>query len=65
MAKHGPHMVHEIGSSQIMIIVPRDVPCQSSHCWVYPVVPFFRNGKNIALLWPKHGPHLVLKIGSS
>ena len=50
---------------QILIIVPRDVPCKISHCLVYPVAPFPRNGQNMALLWPKNGPHLVLQIGSS
>ena len=63
--KHGPHMVLQIGSSQILIIVPRYIPCQISHCWVYPVAPFPKNGQNMALLWPKHGPHMVLQIGSS
>ena len=41
--KYGPHMVLQIGSSWILIIVPRDVPCQSSHCWVYPVALFPSN----------------------
>ena len=54
--KYGPHMVLQIGSSQILIIVPRDVPCKGSHCWVYPVAPFLRNGQNIAL----HGQNMVL-----
>ena len=44
--------------------VPWDVPCQISHSWVYPVAPFPRNGKNMALLWPKQSPHVVLLIGS-
>ena len=78
MAKHGPHLVLKISSSWILIHMPRDDPCQISHCWVYPVFPFFRNGQNIALyvqnivltgnitlLWPKHGPHKVPKIGPS
>merc|ERR1711954_235172 len=47
--KHGPHMVLKIGPSLILINVPRDVPCQISHCWVYPVAPFPRNGQNMAL----------------
>ena len=54
--KHGLHLVLKIGSTWILINMPRDVPCQISHCWVYPVVPFLRNGQNMALLWPKHGP---------
>ena len=28
--KHGPHMVLQIGSFLILIIVPRDEPCQIS-----------------------------------
>ena len=40
IAKHGPHMVHQIGSSRIIIIVPRDDPCQISQFWVHPIVPF-------------------------
>ena len=58
-------MVLQICSSWILINVIRDVPCQISHFWVYPVSPFPRNGQNMALLWPKHGPHMVLLIGSS
>ena len=65
MAKHGPHMVHQIGSSRIMIIVPRDVPCQISHYWFHHVAPIPRNGQNVAILWLKHGPHMVHQIGSS
>ena len=49
LLKHGPHMVLKINSSQVIINVPRDVPCQISHCQVYPVAPFPGNGKNIAL----------------
>ena len=45
--------------------MPTDVPRQISHFWVYPVVPFFKNGQNIALLWPKHGPYIVPQIGFS
>ena len=75
--KHGPHMVLQIGSSWILIIVSRDVTRQISHCWVFPVAPLPKNGQNMALLWqnmvhtwsspswPKHGLHLVLKIGST
>ena len=63
--KHGSHMVLKIGSSSILINMPMEVPYQISHCWVYPVVPFPRNGQNMALSWPKHGPHMVLLIGSS
>ena len=65
LSKHGHHMDLQIGSSRILVIVPRDDPCQISHCLVYPVVPFFRNVQKIALLWPKHGPHMVLQIDSS
>ena len=57
-------MVLKIGSSWILINVPRDVPCQILHCWVYPVAPFLKWPK-YGLLWSKHGPHMVLKIGSS
>ena len=48
----------------ILINVPRDVPCQISHCCFYPVA-VLRNGQNMALLWTKHGPHMVPKSGSS
>ena len=44
-AKHGPHMVLQIGSSWILINVPRDVPCQITHCWVYHVAPIPRYGQ--------------------
>ena len=44
--------------------VPRDVPCQISHFWMYLVAPSPRNDQKRALLWPKHGPHNVLQIGS-
>ena len=54
--KHSPQMVFKIGSSGILINVPRDVPCQISHCWVYPVAPFPRNGQNMAL----YGQNMVL-----
>ena len=40
--------------------MPRDVRCQISHCLVYPVASFPRNGQNMVLLWPKHGPHMSL-----
>ena len=63
--KDGPHMVLKIGSSWILIIVPRDDLCQISHCRVHLVAPFPRNGNNVALLWPKHAPHMILQIGSS
>ena len=63
--KHGPHMVLQVGSSWILVIVPRDVKCHSSHCWVYPVAPFPRISQNKVLLCSKHCPHLVLKIGPS
>ena len=58
-------MVLNIGSSWIFINVPRDDPCQISHCWVYTVAPFPRNGQNIALSWPKHDPHIVPLMGLS
>ena len=54
MAKHDPfmaktsHMVLQIGSSWILIIVPRDVPSQILHCWVYSVDPF----PKMAKIWP-------------
>ena len=54
--KHGPHMVLQIGSSLILIIVPRDVQFQISHYWVYPEAPFHRNGQNMAL----SGQNMVL-----
>merc|ERR1711954_190033 len=47
--KHGPHMVLQIGSSRIIIIVPRNAPCQISQFWVYPIFPFSKK-------WPKYGP---------
>ena len=47
--KHGAHMVLQVGSSWILVIVPGDVPCQSSHCWVDPVAPFPKTGQNMAL----------------
>merc|ERR1712082_154106 len=53
--KHGPHMVLQIGSSQILINVPRDVPCQISHCWVHPVAPFPKKAKT----WPFYGKKMV------
>ena len=58
--KLGPKMLLQTGSSWILINVPRDVPCQISHCWVYPVAPFSRNGQNMDLC----GQNMVLKIGS-
>ena len=42
--------------------MPQDSPCQISRFWVYPIVPFPRNGQNMPLLWPKQGPHMVLQI---
>ena len=50
--KHGHHMVLKIGSSWIFINLPRDVPCQISHCCMYPLAPLPRNGQ----IWPKHVP---------
>ena len=58
MAKNAPHIVLLIGSCWIFINVPRDVTCQISHCWVYPVAPFPRNGQNMTLMaktWSIHG----------
>ena len=46
-----------------LMIVPWDVPCQISHCWVHPFVNYPWNGQNMAPLWSKHGPQIVLKIG--
>merc|ERR1711954_553066 len=54
--KHGPHMVLKIDSSRILMIVPRDVPCQISHCWAYQVAPFPRNGQIMVL----YGQNMVL-----
>ena len=51
MAKHGPHMVLKFAYSGIVINVPRDVPCQISHCWVHPVAPFPKIGQNMVLIW--------------
>ena len=62
--KHGLHLVLKIGSTWILINMPRDVPYQISHSRVYPVVPFLKNGQNMALLIPKHGCHMVVQIGS-
>ena len=56
LPKHGPYMVLQISSSLILIIVPRDVPCQISHCWVHPVAPFPKNGLNMDL----YGKNMVL-----
>ena len=70
---YGQNMVLQIGSSWILIIVPRDVTCPISHCWVFPVAPLPKNGQKWPFygqnmvhtwsgpLWPKHGP----QIGSS
>ena len=63
--KPGSHMALQINSSLILFNVPRDIPSQILHCWVYPVAPFTRNSQNMALLGQKHGPHMVLQIGSS
>ena len=49
--KHGRYIVLQFRSSWILIIVPRDVPCQFSLCCLDPVAPFPRNGQNMALLW--------------
>ena len=63
--KHGPHMVLQIGSSSILINVPRDISWQISHCWVYPVATYPTKGKNMTLLWPKHSLRMVLQVGCS
>ena len=60
-SSHGPSNLF----SGILINMPRDVPYPISYCWVYPVAPFSRKGKNMALLWPKDGPYMVLQICSS
>ena len=52
-----PHMVLWIGSSWIIIVVPRDAPCQISQFWVYPIVHF-------SYKWPKYG-HFMAKTLSS
>ena len=65
LPKHGPHMVFQIGSSQILNNVLRDAPCQILLCWLNPAGPFPRNGHNVALSWLRHGRHMVLQIGSS
>ena len=49
-------MVLQMGSSWIIINVPRDVPCQLSHCWVYLAAPFPRNGPFMAKTCSSHGP---------
>ena len=48
-------MVLKIGSFAISINLLRDVPSQISHCWVYPVAPFPRNGK----IWPFYWQNMV------
>jgi len=53
--KHCPHMVLKIGSFSISINLLRDVPSKISHCWVYPVAPFPRNGK----IWPFYWQNMV------
>ena len=63
--KHGPHLVLKIGSSWNLKNVPKDVPFQISHCWVYPKAHFPKNSHNMTLLWQKHGPNMILHIGSS
>ena len=68
MAKTGPFYCQNMVKlvlTWIIIIVPRDVPYQISHCRVYPVVPFLKNGQNMALLLPKHGLYMVLQFRSS
>ena len=62
MEKQGPHMVLKIGSSLILIIVLRDVQCQISHCWVYPVIPFLRNGQTVPFYGQKMVPTLSFKL---
>jgi len=43
--KDGPHIVLRICSSSILINLLRDVLCQISHCWVYPVTPLLEMAK--------------------
>ena len=38
--KHGCYMILQIGSPWILANVPKDIPCQISHFWVYSVAPF-------------------------
>ena len=45
-------MVLQIGSSWIIINVPREAPCQISQFWVYPIVPSSSK-------WPKYGPFMA------
>ena len=54
---NGKNMVLQIGSSWILINVPRVALCQISHYWMYPVTPFHKNGKSFDL----DGPNMVLK----
>ena len=63
---YGPNMVLIWSLKWILpkYYVPKDALCQISLCLVNPVVPYPRNGQNVALLWLKHGPH-ILQIGSS
>ena len=56
---HGLYMVRPFMAktcSWIFIIVPRNVPCKISHCWVYPVVPFLKNSQNFTF----YGQNMVL-----
>ena len=55
--KHGPKMVLQIWSSWFLINEPSVALYQISHCWIYPVTPFPRNGQNLDL----YGPKMVLK----
>ena len=63
--KDGPHIVLQMGSPCILTNVLRDAPCQISLCWLNPVAPFLRNGKNMAFLWSKHCPSnwCILNLG--
>ena len=54
--QHGPNTVLQIESSRILMVVPGAVPYQISHCWMYPLTPFPRNGQNMAL----YSPNMVL-----
>ena len=57
LLKHSPHLVLQLGSSWIIINVPREATCQISQHRVFPMVPFSKK-------WPKYGP-FVAKTWSS
>ena len=62
---HSPHMVLQLCSSGILINMHRGAPCQISHCWVYFVAHFPRNGQNMALLWQNMFPSWFFKLDLS